>query len=135
MLLGQTRDGMRVWDVRRAVQALRAADGMQGVQLWLQGQREMAGVTLYASLFEPKVYRLDLWNLAKSHRDGPIFLNVLRYLDVPQAVAMATENSQVRIYQDDKAGWEFAQQTAEALTWDKKQLQVRKLPMQGKSEK
>ncbi len=129
MLLGQTRDGMRVWDVRRAVQAIRAADGMQNVQLWMQGQREMAGVTLYASLFEPKVHRLDLWNLSKSHRDGPIFLNVLRYLDVPQAVAMATERSQVRIYQADEAGWQFAQQTAEKLNWDKKQLQVRKLPM------
>jgi dienelactone hydrolase len=135
MLLGQTRDSMRVWDVRRAVQALRAADDMQDTQLWMQGQREMAGVTLYASLFEPKVYRLDLWNLSKSHRDGPIFLNVLRYLDVPQAVAMATENSQVRIYQDDEASWQFAQQTAEKLGWDKKQLQVRKLPMQDDSKK
>ena len=108
---------------------------MKDIQLWMQGQREMAGVTLYASLFEPKVHRLDLWNLSKSHREGPFFLNVLRYLDVPQAVAMATERSQVRIYQADEAGWEFAQQTAEKLNWDKKQLQIRKLPKEDSSEK
>jgi len=111
MLLGQTLDGMRVWDVRRAVQALRTLGGMRDVPLWMQGEREMAGVTLYASLFEPDVYRLDLWKLSKSHRDGPIFLNVLRSLDVPQAVAMAAKRSQVRIYQQDSSGWEFPQQT------------------------
>jgi dienelactone hydrolase len=135
MQLGQTRDGMRVWDVRRAVQALRATDGMADVPLWMQGEREMAGVTLYASLFEPKVKRLDLWNLAKSHRDGPIFLNVLRFLDMPEAVALASERSQVRIYQDQKGGWEYSQAVAKEMSWDAKQLQVRVLPKKQEDEK
>lgn len=128
MLLGQTLDGMRVWDVRRAAQALRSLDGMAGVQFWMQGEREMAGVMLYASLFEPDVYRLDLWGLAKSHREGPIFLNVLRYLDVPQAVAMAAERSQVRLYQPDDAGWSYAQKTADSLGWGEKQIEIRVVP-------
>ncbi|MCH7687936.1 MAG: hypothetical protein IH899_14860, partial [Planctomycetes bacterium] len=130
MQLGQTLDGMRVWDVRRAVQALRSVDGFKDVPLWMQGEREMAGITLYASLFEPDVKRLDLWHLNASHRDGPIFLNVLRYLDVPQAVAMAAERSQVRIYQDNTKGWDYPQQVAKTLGWDKKQFQVRKTPIQ-----
>ena len=85
----------------------------------------MAGITLYASLFEPHVKRLDLWHLNSSHHHGPIFLNVLRYLDVPQAVAMAAERSQVRIYQDDTKGWDYPQQVAKTLGWDKNQFQVR----------
>jgi hypothetical protein len=31
---------------------------------------------------------LDLWNLSPSHRVGPIFLEVLRVLDIPQALAL-----------------------------------------------
>lgn len=125
MQLGQTRDSMRVWDVRRAVQVLRAVDGYSRVPLWLQGEREMAGIILYAALFEPNIKWLDLWHLPASHRHGPIFLNVLRFLDTPAAVAMAAENSQIRIYQNDKTGWEYPQQVAEKLGWDKKQIQVR----------
>jgi len=127
MQLGQTLDGMRVWDVRRAAQALRSVEGFNNVPLWMQGEREMAGITLYASLFEHDVKRLDLWHLNKSHRHGPIFLNVLRYLDVPQAVAMAAERSKVRIYQNDTKGWKYPQQVAKTLGWDKKQFQVRNL--------
>ena len=71
---------------------------MKDVPLWLQGHRQQAGVALYASLFEPDVTRLDLWELPQSHREGPYFLNVLKYLDTPQAVAMAAGRSKVRVY-------------------------------------
>jgi len=132
MLLGQTRDGMRVFDVVRSAQALRSVSGMKNVPLWMQGEDEMAGVTLYASLFTPNVKRLDLWRLNNSHRSGPIFLNVLRFLDVPQAVAMAADRSQVRLYQSDKTGWSYAQQVGERLDWDKKRLQIRVVPSGSK---
>jgi len=98
MLLGQTLDGMRVWDVRRAIQALRQMEMLNNMPVVLKGQRIMAGIVLYASLFEPDIAELDLWHLPNSHHDGPVFLNVLRYMDIPQAVAMATERTQVRIY-------------------------------------
>ena len=87
----------------------------------------MAGITLYASLFVPSVARLDLHHLDRSHRQGPIYLNVLRFLDVPQAVAMAAQRSRVRIYQSNTGGWEYPQQVARALKWDAKQLVVRLL--------
>ena len=98
MLLGQTLDGMRVWDVRRAIQALRQVELVNDVPVALKGQRLTAGIVLYASLFEPDIAGLDLWHLPGSHRDGPVFLNVLRYMDLPQAVAMAAELTEVRIY-------------------------------------
>jgi len=125
-LLGQTLDGMRTWDTIQAAAALRQVPGLKDTQLWLQGERDMAGVVLYASLFVPKVHRIDLHQLTPSHRDGgPELLNVLRFLDVPQAVALAAENTQVRIYQDAAGGWEFPQQVVKNLSWDAKQLQVR----------
>ena len=98
MLLGQTLDGMRVWDVRRSIQALRQVELVNDVPVALKGQRLTAGIVLYASLFEPDIAGLDLWHLPSSHRDGPVFLNVLRYMDLSQAVAMAAERTQVRTY-------------------------------------
>jgi len=131
MLLGQTLDGMRVWDVRRAIQALRKVDSVRGVPVVLRAHHQMAGVVLYASLFEPDIVRLDLWHLPESNRDGPIFLNVLRYLDVPQAVAMAAERTQIRLYEKDASGWRFPQAVAEKLGWPEQRFQVHTAPADG----
>ena len=97
MLLGQTLDGMRVWDVRRTVQTLRQIELLKDVPIVLKGQHIMAGIVLYASLFEPDIAGLDLWDLPESHREGPIFLNVLRFMDIPLAIAMAAEHTEVRL--------------------------------------
>jgi len=125
MLLGQTRDGMRVWDVRRAVQALRQIEEIKTVPLTMQGEREMAGIALYASLFEPAVKRLELYDLPRSHRQGPIFLNILRFLDVPQAVAMAVGRSEVHLFERrDQPGWEYPRQVARKFGWNRFRLTV-----------
>ena len=124
MLLGQTIDGMRVWDVRRAIQTLRSIDLTGAMPMTLQAKDRMASVVLYASLFEPDIIRLDLWNLPKTHRDGPSFLNVLRYLDLPQAVAMAAERTKIRLYQKDNSAWRFPQTLVKKLDWHDGTLQI-----------
>ena len=128
MLLGQTLDGMRVWDVRRAIRAIRSLGSVKDVPLRLRSDRQMAGVALYASLFEPDLAGLYLYNMPHTHREGPILLNVRRYLDLPQAVAMAAEQMEVRVCQPDKSGWEYPLAVAENLGWDEDQLQILKLP-------
>jgi hypothetical protein len=70
--------------------------------LWLQGKGDMAGIALYAALFEPDVARLDLWYPPASHREGPIFLNVRRFFDTPQAIALAFPRT-IRLYVKDDA--------------------------------
>jgi cephalosporin-C deacetylase-like acetyl esterase len=124
MLLGQTVDGMRVWDVRRAIQTLRSLKSVDNVPIGLKARGQMAGIVLYASLFEPEIDRLDLWHLPHSHYDGPDFLNVLRYLDMPQALAMATERSQIRLYQKDDFQWQFPQAVSKTLGWPQEQFQI-----------
>lgn len=128
-LLGQTLDGMRVWDIRRAAQALRTVEGIDKIPFWMQGEREMSGLVLYAALYEPQVTRLDLWSLPQSHRDGPDFLNVMRIVDIPQIVALAAEKSKIRIYQSNDAGWDYPKSVSTKLGWDAKQIQVRVVPM------
>jgi dienelactone hydrolase len=124
-LIGQTLAGMQVWDVRRAVQAIRALPTDKQTPLWLQADGRMAGVALYASLFEPEIARLDLHALPRTHVEGPHLLNVLKYLDLPAAVAMAAERSKVVLYQSDKGGWDYPQSVGQAMGWDAKRVQIR----------
>jgi hypothetical protein len=126
-LIGETLDGQRVWDVRRALAALRTEPTLKDVPLWLQGKGEAAGLALYAGLFEPDVARLDLWHPPASHRRGPTFLNVLRVLDMPQALALACPHK-VRLYVKDDAeakAWDWPLRLQKALGQD--YLQVRKV--------
>ncbi len=117
--LGETEDSGQVWDIRRGVQAMRSVAGFDKTKLWLASGGVMAGNVLYASLFEDNIARLDLNNLPTTHADGPIYFNVLRYLDLPQAAAMAAERTKVVIYTADKKPWDFLTQSAEKLGWPK----------------
>jgi hypothetical protein len=125
-LLGQTWEGMQTWDIRRAMQAVRSLEGVQSSPLWLQAKGEMSALAAYASLFEPPAQRLDLYDLPLSHREGPPLLNVLKALDIPQAVAMAAERSPTILYRDDESGMEYVFSTAKGLNWPAKQVQLRK---------
>lgn len=87
-LVGQTLDGQRIWDLRRALAVLRERPEAKGVPQELHGQGEAAGLCVYASFFEPDVARFDLKDLSPSLRQGPTLLNAWRVLDMPQALAL-----------------------------------------------
>jgi hypothetical protein len=122
LLLGESLESGQVWDIVQAAAALRSLPGMAKVPLWLQGERVMAANAIYASLFIPAVARLDLAPPA-SHRDGPIYLNVLRHLDLPQAAALAAEHSTLVFHTKDVAPWRYAQEVAKALQWGEMRVQ------------
>jgi hypothetical protein len=86
MLLGQTLDGMRVWDIRRAVQAVHYVREDDRAKVELHADGAMAVNALYAALFEPNVRRLDLMNLPQSHTVGPDYLGILKICDIPQVL-------------------------------------------------
>jgi dienelactone hydrolase len=96
-MLGQTADGMRVWDIRRVLQALRADKEFGKHPLRVRAAGDMAVNTLYASLFEPAGVELELSNLPASHMTGPDYLNVLKIMDVPQALEMARGRGRVTV--------------------------------------
>lgn len=123
-LLGQTVDGMRVWDIRRGIQELQSVPGLKPKPLWLQAEGHQAGLALYASLFETGISRLDLTHLPASHRAGPDLLNVLRVGDLPVALAVAAERSRVVLRNPDRGGVEFAQQIQQGLRWPVEQVQL-----------
>ena len=114
LLLGQTLEGQQVWDVRRGIACLGTIEDGKKATLSLQASGEMAGIALYAGLFEPGVSSFDLWHPPSSHRRGPTLLNVLTVLDMPQAVALALPRRvSLHVAADEAKDWEWARQLAE----------------------
>jgi hypothetical protein len=126
VLLGKTMEDGQVWDVRRALAALQGREDLRQDRVWLQGTGPTAGIALYAGLFEPRVERLDLHQPTTTHRDGPIFLNVLRVLDMPQAAALALPRK-VMLYDTDAKSWQWTEAVARLYDADKPPLEFRQM--------
>ncbi|MCZ6796122.1 MAG: prolyl oligopeptidase family serine peptidase [Planctomycetota bacterium] len=114
LALGRTLDEMRVHDVRRAVRLLGSLPEHAGASLALEGEGTLAGVALYAALFEAGVERLHLRSLPASHRDGVVLMNVLQVLDIPQAVALVLPR-RVVLTGVDREAFRWTRQAAELL--------------------
>jgi dienelactone hydrolase len=96
MLLGQTLDSMRVWDIRCAAQAVKALPTFKKTPLHVRAQGEMGVNAGYAALFEPGIQKLKLEGLPASQEEGPDYLNVLRVWDLPQLWDALGERAEAR---------------------------------------
>jgi len=84
VLLGQTVDGMRAYDIRRAVQALEQT--VQGPVTLRATDPVLSQLCAYAAAFEDGVKDLEI-QPAASHRGGAVIPNILRFGDFPSANA------------------------------------------------
>jgi hypothetical protein len=129
MLLGQTLEGMRVFDVRRALDALGEMDATAELPIHLSAAGEWAAIALYASLFQPAVRELYLFMPPRTHLESPDLLNVLRFLEIPHALAVAAENKKGVVgmntpFLEDK--WEYPHEVAKRLDWAQDRLFIGK---------
>jgi hypothetical protein len=106
-LLGQTLDGMRVWDIRRAISALRTTPFSKAT-LHLRGSAEAGVNALYASMFEDGIASVELENPPVSHMKAPVYLGILRVMDIPQAVARAAARTKVIVLAEREGEWDSA---------------------------
>ncbi|WP_339727895.1 acetylxylan esterase [uncultured Gimesia sp.] len=125
-LLGQSLEGMQIWDVRRAIQELQAQPEFAKADLRLVGTGQAAALCLYASLFEKGISELDLTGMPASHQHGPALLNVLRFMDLPQALAMAASRSRVKLNDVKLEDWKYSAEVGQKMGWGEKQLQISK---------
>ncbi|MEX2120285.1 MAG: prolyl oligopeptidase family serine peptidase [Pirellulales bacterium] len=123
MLLGQTLAAMQAWDIRRAIQALGSLEQYREAPVSIAAG-EMPVQALYASLFEPRVAALDFGTLPATHHGAADVLNVRRYLDLPQVVAMAAERCSITLERIEPAGWEYPAAVATRLAWPAGQLSL-----------
>lgn len=80
ILLGRAIDEGRVYDI--------LAYGQSGRPERIMGHGQAGILAAYAALFEPSIKEVVIIDPPKSHREGPHFLNVLRVLDIPNALGM-----------------------------------------------
>ena len=78
-LIGTTVDAMRVWDIRRAIQTLRA-QCPKLKQLTIEAGEGAETLVLLASLFEPPVDEIIVPNVALDRDHQPSILNLTRSL-------------------------------------------------------
>ena len=79
---------------------------MKGKRLPIRvaGRGPAVVIAAYAALFVPgAVQEVELIDPPASHKDGPIFLNVLRVLDVPDALGMLAPRKLTLVNAKDKA--------------------------------
>ncbi len=125
-LLGQSLEGMQIWDIRKAIQQLKAQPEFKKANLTLKASGEAAALSLYASLFEQGISQLELSGMPASHQQGPALLNILRFLDLPQALSMAASRTPIKLKQVDPQDWKYAIQVGKQMGWQEKQLQIEK---------
>ena len=88
MHIGHTLDSLRLHDVLRAVEALRAEAGVDPARIMVAGEGVAAGLAVYAAILDERIEQVALIRPPVTHSDGPVFLGVLRHLDLPEAVAL-----------------------------------------------
>jgi cephalosporin-C deacetylase-like acetyl esterase len=84
-LLGSTVDTGRLTDVLAAATHLLAST--RG-KVNIIGHGRAGVIAAYAALLEPRINEVVAIDPPATHRDGPIFLNVLRVTDVPEALGL-----------------------------------------------
>jgi dienelactone hydrolase len=86
-LLGHTVDSGRVFDVIRAARELRASAG-GGRAIGVAGRGQAGVIGAYAALLGAEVDEVVVADPPATHEEGPIFLNVLRVCDIPEALGL-----------------------------------------------
>src|SRR5262249_37583738 len=84
-LLGQTVDEGRVRDIIATARYLKEKEK---TELTVGGVGQDGILAAYAALFEPSIKKVVVIDPPVSHKEVPIFLNVLRVLDIPEALGL-----------------------------------------------
>jgi hypothetical protein len=83
-LLGQSLDGMRVWDVRQALAAIPAFEPAAGLPITLVGEGDSAVIAALAAPFDERVTRVRLRGLPATLEEVPAMFSLGRGMDWPQ---------------------------------------------------
>jgi hypothetical protein len=85
-LLGHTTDQGKIRDFIESVRYLQKGWKLKETRIGGCGRDGI--LAAYAALFEPSVNEVIVIDPPKSHKEGPHFLNVLRVLDIPEALGL-----------------------------------------------
>lgn len=108
-LLGQTLDGQRVWDIRRAVQALKSIPEFKTGDITLTGSGQSASLACFAAIYEKDVKSLELTSPVIDFRSGPVYLNIEKVIPDARIIPLLS-GKPVTIFvkaEAEKANWDW----------------------------
>jgi len=88
MHTGQTVDSMRLRDVLTAFRQLTQVKEVDPDRIMVAGRGISGALGLYSAILEPRIHQVTLIEPPVSHREGPIFLGILRHTDLPEAAGL-----------------------------------------------
>ena len=123
-LLGQSLEGMQILDVRRGLQGIRTLDVCQNSKIYLSGMHDMAGVVIYAGLFEaPDHIRIS--QLPEDYDDGPTLLNASRFVSFDEVIAAAGHKSRLALPDFENGKLTFTRAVAKQLKWNTNRIYLK----------
>ena len=87
-LVGATIESMQVWDILRSVDYLTSVERLHLSSISVYGRKNMGILGAYAAVFDKRITRVILDDPPTSHWQGPALLNILRFTDLPEAMAL-----------------------------------------------
>jgi len=96
LCIGRTIDQGRVWDIAAVGRHLNGDGSIRAI-----GRGQAGILCIYAALFEPSIREVAVVAPPASHAEGPAFLNVLRVLDIPDALGLLAPRRLTLVNADD----------------------------------
>ena len=88
VLLGRTIDELKVYRLMTSIETYKKQISSGPDPDRIVGVGQPGIIAAYAALFDPSIKEVTIIDPPKSHKDGPHFLNVLRVLDIPEALGL-----------------------------------------------
>lgn len=129
MLLGQTLAGMQVWDICRAVEAIRSLDGHHDLKIRCAVEGESAALAMSAAPMVLPALSIECGELSTDWHAAPDFLNVRRIVGLPGLAAIVAERSSATIFEprvggDAGVAWSFPAQLSRRLAWSERRFKL-----------
>ena len=102
MVMGTTLESMQLYEVLRSIEFLRSQPEVDPARITIAGRGETGISGLYAAFLDGHAGKVVLGSPPASHRQGPTYLGILRYTDIPEVIALM--GSRVRLYGEIPAG-------------------------------
>ena len=95
MVAGTTLESMQVYEVLRSLELLRSLPGVDTNRITILGKGTDGVNGMYAAVLDGKVSRVVLHSPPASHVQGPHYLGVLRYTDIPETAGLLGDTVRV----------------------------------------
>jgi cephalosporin-C deacetylase-like acetyl esterase len=95
MVAGTTLESMQLYEVLRSLELLRSLPEVDANRITILGKGTDGVNGMYAAVLDGKVSRVVLHSPPASHAQGPHYLGVLRYTDIPETTGLLGDSVRI----------------------------------------